>query len=257
MLDNETRVGVTGDWHGNTGWVLPVLKNYATHGIKHIIQVGDFGFIWGGQDTATGLRKLIRDLERNEQILYIVPGNHEDYARIEQTEVNADGTQHYQSDRIRLLPRGFRGNIGELSFVALGGANSVDFEGRTEWLSWWRAESITLGDVYKTVEGGTADLMFTHDVPTGVVLPHDNHDNGWSPTALRYSNEGREILRQAVNSVKPEMLFHGHHHLYQDIVSILNDGVDNYAIRTVGLARDTMPASSIIFDAEEKTYEII
>lgn len=257
MLENITKVGVSGDWHGNLGWVLPVLKNFKNNGIQHIIQVGDFGFIWGGQDTATGLRKLIRDLDRNDQYVYVVPGNHEDYARINDTPENPDGTKFYRSKRIILLPRGYRGMIGDKTFVVLGGANSIDFEGRTEWISWWRDESITLGDVYRTVSGGKADIMFTHDAPAGITMPYDGTDNGWSAKAIRYSNEGRETLRQAVDAVKPEIIFHGHHHLYQDVKVALNDGSDEYIVRSVGLARDTMPAANVIFDSELNDYELI
>lgn len=258
MLENITRVGVSGDWHGNLGWVLPVLKNFKNHGIQHIVQVGDFGFIWGGADTATGLRKLIRDLERNDQYVYVVLGNHEDYARVDATPENEDGTRFYRSERIILLPRGFRGVIGGKTFVALGGANSIDFEGRTEWVSWWRGESITLGDVYRTVEGGHADIMFTHDAPAGVTMPYDELGGGWSAKAIRYSNEGREMLRTAVDAVKPEILIHGHHHIYQDVVTVLNDGLEDYAFRSVGLARDTMAAANIILDATDGlSYEIV
>lgn len=257
MFESLDRVGVSGDWHGNLGWVLPVLKNFKNNGIDHIIQVGDFGFIWGGQDTATGLRKLIRDLERNNQYIYVVLGNHEDYARVNEAPANDDGTKFYRSERIILLPRGFRGVIGGRSFVALGGANSIDFESRTEWLSWWRDESITLGDVYRTVECGHADVMFCHDAPAGVSMPYDGNDNGWSYKALQYSREGREMLRQAVDGVKPEILFHGHHHLYQDVVKVFNDGVEDYTIKCVGLARDTMAAANVIFHPETLTYEII
>ena len=257
MFNNDRYIGISGDWHGNLGWVLPTLKNFKNNGIKHIIQVGDFGFIWGGQDTATGLRKLIRDLDRNDQYVYVVLGNHEDYARVNATPENADGTRFYKSERIILLPRGYRGMIGDKTFVALGGANSVDFEGRTEWLSWWKDESITLGDVYRTVQGGHADIMLCHDAPAGITMPYDGNDNGWSPKAIRYSNEGREMLRMAVDGIKPEILFHGHHHLYQDVVAVLNDGSTDYALRSVGLARDTMSAANIIFDSEGMNYELI
>lgn len=257
MLNHVDKVGVSGDWHGNLGWVLPTLKNFKNHDIQHIIQVGDFGFIWGGQETATGLRKLIRDLERNDQYVYVVLGNHEDYARVEATPENDDGTKFYRSERILLLPRGYRGTIGGKTFVALGGANSIDFEGRTEWVSWWRAESITLSDVYRTVEGGKADIMFTHDAPAGVIMPYDRGSGGWSGTAIRYSNEGREMLRMAVDAVKPEILFHGHHHVFHDVNTMLNDGDTDYKLNSVGLARDTMEQANIIFTPAGMTYEVI
>ncbi len=258
-------IGVSGDWHGNTGWAKRVLSAFNDLNIKHIFQLGDFG-IWGGQDGASYVRKINKWLTENDQTLYVTPGNHEDYVRINAAPFNDDGTQQYQVyDRIKLLPRGFRGQFlsdGKVvDWVSLGGANSIDFKGRREGISWWREESITLADVYKVAERGTANLMFCHDAPAGVQISYDRKslDAGWHPDEVHYSNSGRETLRGAVDLVKPQVLFHGHFHIYQDVKSNLEplDGTESYQLRSIGLGMDGMKNSSIVYDPFAQEYIIV
>jgi Icc-related predicted phosphoesterase len=259
MIDiAESRIGIAGDWHGNTEWALKTLRAFAKLNITTVFQLGDFG-IWGGHDSAKYILKVGKELSLNNQTLYVTPGNHEDYVRILSKEVDSRGVRVYQHERILLLDRGTRGTIAGRNFVSLGGANSIDFKGRVEGLSWWREESITLGDVYKTVEGGPADIFFSHDAPLGVEIDYSNKADGmgWGPDAIAYSNKGRESLRQAVDGLTPSILFHGHHHVFQDKSTALYNGAENYDLRTIGLACDSMPLSAIAFDFSSDTYDIV
>lgn len=261
---NEDIIGVAGDWHGNTGWAKESLKSFKEAGIQHIFHLGDFG-IWGGHDGGVYIRKVNKWLTENDQTLYVTLGNHEDYVRVNATPVAEDGTQWYHGNsRIKLLPRGFRGVVGatvERSWVSLGGANSIDFKGRREGISWWREESITVGDVYKAVEGGGADLMFCHDAPTGVPMEYERkaESAGWHPDEVHYSNQGREMLKQAVDVIQPTVLFHGHHHCYQDIKTDMkiygSEGI--YVLRSIGLACDEMRNNLMVFDVRDYSQAIL
>lgn len=261
---NSDLIGVAGDWHGNTFWAKQSLAAFNAAGIKHIFQLGDFG-IWGGHDGASYIRKVNKYLTDNDQILYVTLGNHEDYVRVNATKIASDGTMWYQGNkRIKLLPRGFRGTVGaymERSWVSLGGANSIDFKGRREGISWWREESITVADVYATASGGKAELMFCHDAPAGVPIEYDrkSQDAGWHADEVRYSNAGREILRQAVDVVQPNVLFHGHHHIFQDVNLELTDFAtkETYEMRSIGLACDGMKKSAMIYNVIEDTYVLL
>jgi Icc-related predicted phosphoesterase len=261
---NSDCIGIAGDWHGNTGWAKSILKSFKEAGINHIFHLGDFG-IWGGHDSASFVRKVNKWLNENDQTLYVTLGNHEDYVRVNATPVATDGTQWYQgNERIKLLPRGFRGLVGATvsrSWVSLGGANSIDFKGRREGISWWREESITVADVYKTNEGGHAELMFCHDAPIGVAMNYERKSEsaGWHPDEVHYSNQGREMLKHAVDVVQPKVLFHGHHHIYQDITTELTvfGGDDTYSLRTIGLACDGMKSSAAVYNVVDDTYVIV
>ena len=238
MRLNVDEIGVAGDWHGDTLWAMHALDLFAERGIKYIVQLGDFG-IWPGPSGAKYILKIQKTLQKNGQRLGVVPGNHDDYARINNTQFGLDGLQYFRKEII-LIPRGFRMEIGGRSVVALGGANSIDYEGRTEGINWWREESITLGDVYRTVSGGEADIMFTHDVPYGVTLPenHRDPDSGWSPEAIMYADDSRMMMRGAVDGVKPKLFMHGHYHTFYDSVQTLNDGLVDYETRFIGLGKN-------------------
>ena len=236
-MKNFENIGIAGDWHGNTGWAMNALRAFAREGITEVIHVGDFG-IWPGADGATYIRKLNRLAKDCGITLYITPGNHEDYTRIAACPVEDDGWQHYR-ENILLAPRGFRWEWSGRSFVALGGANSIDRESRIEFLSWWADEQISLGDVYRTVENGHADIMITHDCPAGVnALPPSLSSTMWTEFGLNYARESTIMLRQAVDTVKPNILFHGHYHWFHDTRAVLNDGIENYETRVVGMDQD-------------------
>lgn len=262
---STNQIGVAGDWHGNTGWAKRTIFVFHAAGVKHIFQLGDFG-IWGGQDGASFIRKIAKWLEANDQYLYVTPGNHEDYARIAATPITEDGTQWYQGNpRIKLLPRGLRGifetELREVSWVSLGGANSIDFKGRREGISWWREESITVGDVYKAASEGHAELMFCHDIPSGVPLTLDRKsgDFGWHPDEIHYANAGRETLRQAVDAVQPKTLFHGHYHIHQNVSTELGvlGATNSYELRTIGLACDENENSAMVYNITAETYSLL
>jgi Icc-related predicted phosphoesterase len=254
MFTNITHVGLAGDWHGNTWHAIQTLNKFKKQNITTIIQLGDFG-IWGGQDSATFIRKVERTLKNNEQKLYIVLGNHENYEKVNNVPINEDtGLQHYR-ENIFFFPRGFRGMLGEYSFVTLGGANSIDKEWRTPYISWWAEESITLGEVYRTAEGGHADIMFTHDAPWGAPVPLSDGSN-WTASGLRYAHEGQTMLRQAVDAVKPQILFHGHYHTFYEGVAYLNDGANAYETLCVGLSMDDTPNANAILNVDTLEYVV-
>lgn len=239
MEKNLFFVGVAGDWHGDTYFAHLALATFARAGVTEVLQLGDFG-LWPGNSGRKFLYKVNKYCDAYGITLYVTLGNHEDYTQVEKM-VPVPGVEGfvYNPDypNIYFAVRGARWVWNDVSFVSLGGANSIDFTGRTEWISWWRDEQITLGDVYRTVQGGHADIMLTHDCPAGVDLfsNHRSDNQGWSPTQLRYAQESRMMLRQAVDSVKPDYLFHGHYHKHYDLVSELNDGVDDYSLHSIGL----------------------
>jgi Icc-related predicted phosphoesterase len=259
----DSIVGIAGDWHGNTGWAKNAIAAFKKANIKHIFHLGDFG-IWGGQDGSVYIRKINKWLTQNDQTLYVTLGNHEDYVRVENTPEAEDGTKWYNgNERIKLLPRGFRGTVGSnhQTWVSLGGANSIDYKNRTEWLDWWRAESITMSDVYTTINNGYSHYMFCHDAPTGVSFQYEDKSSaaGWNEDAVRYSDAGRQMLKHAVDGVKPKILFHGHHHTFQDETHIFTTEEANteYKLRTIGLARDEMDNNIIALNTSDDSYIIL
>src|SRR5580704_14524363 len=138
------RIGVAGDWHGNTAWATRAVRKMAAllpaDGPRVIVHLGDFG-IWPG------------------------PGGQEYLARL---QPGPDGRAQV-TERIFHLPRGHRWRWHGRDWLALGGAVSLDRAGRTEGASWWPEEEITLRQAGSVIEAGPADVMVTHECPAGIV----------------------------------------------------------------------------------------
>lgn len=249
-------VGVAGDWHGNTGWALDALRKFKRENITRVLHVGDFG-IWPGQDGASFIRKVSSFCVKNNMHIDVAPGNHEDYVRINNTPVHEDGWQYYR-ENIRLIPRGHRWSWNSVSFVGLGGANSIDFLGRTKNVTWWEEEQITSTDVYNTISEGHADVMISHDCPAGVNPFHPDHIfGGWTNEELTYAKKSSHMLRQAVDGVKPDILFHGHYHNFHDSNVELFDGVEHYKSRVIGLGCDTQENNIGSLSLPDMVFKII
>jgi hypothetical protein len=115
------RVVVAGDWHGNANTARTVIDRAAALGIHTVLHVGDLGIgPWPG-DTTTMQRVLDGYLSKQDSVLLLTPGNHENWDRIEAAPTDDEGRQ-VLADRVLALPRGHRWQIGARTFGSLGGA---------------------------------------------------------------------------------------------------------------------------------------
>lgn len=167
---SPVRVVVAGDWHGSTSWAVAILDHAANEGVQHIVQLGDFGF-WHGRFGAAFLDALDDTLIRHGQILWFVDGNHEDFDLLLDIPVDAATGVRPIRDRIAHLPRGFRWQWAGRTWMALGGATSLDRPARRHVRSWWPQEEITDEDVRRAVAPGGVDVMVAHDCPSGIDVP--------------------------------------------------------------------------------------
>jgi Calcineurin-like phosphoesterase len=238
---NYDSVGIAGDWHSDLDWALNSLHTFKEANISVILHLGDFG-IWPGANGAIYIRKLSARLIKNAQVLLVTLGNHEDYVRTAQaqpiTEGEFAGWLQF-APNILIAPRPHRWEWLGRSFVSLGGANSIDREWRTEGISWWPEEQISMGDVYRTIDGGYADIMIAHDAPLDVAIPFNHRDgeNNWTTYGLNYAKESRMMMQAAVDGVRPKMFFHGHYHLSYDKFVTLGDFAtdDVYTTNFIGM----------------------
>lgn len=220
-----TRIGLLGDTHSNFPWIHYAIDAFDRFGINTVIQVGDLG-IWPGKSYTRAWDEVQSHLVAKDQLWLVAPGNHEDYDQIEGIPIDEETGWKPFRDNIALLPRGARWEMGKLSFVALGGANSVD-RGYRQTMSrdknrpptWWAQESITQEDVDNVAAGGYADVMIAHDAPNGVdTISRRIHGNpfGFDPIDILYANDGRAMMDQAFRAVAPKLFIHGHYHFPVD-----------------------------------------
>jgi hypothetical protein len=223
------RIGVAGDWHGNTAWATRAVRKICAllpaDGPRVIVQLGDFG-IWPGARGREYLSGLDAALAAADAVLWFVDGNHEDFTQLARFRPGPDGRAQV-TDRIWHLPRGHRWRWHGRDWLALGGAVSLDRAGRTAGADWWPEEEITWPQAGAVIEAGPADVMVTHECPAGIEHAFPPPPSWWSPADLRRSGAHRALLGEVVLAVRPRWLMHGHLHLsYQRQVDLGYGPVD-------------------------------
>jgi hypothetical protein len=225
---DTSRIVVAGDWHGNTDWALHVISMAASRlddknplAARIILHLGDFG-VWPGDTGWEYLRQVSEALRAAGMVLWFIDGNHEDFAQLqEKTERNRrmfpGGIGETEiAPRIYWQPRGSRWVWHGRLWLALGGGVSLDKAIRTEGEDWWPEEEITAEQAAKVIVEGGADVMVTHDCPSGVKHTFPPPPPFWDLRDLARSDAHRELLQRVVDAVQPSHLLHGHlHRSYQ------------------------------------------
>lgn len=236
MMTNRTPnlVGVVGDWHGDTGYAVNAVRELNTVGVDHVISVGDFGY-WPRWNTGF-IETLDTVLTELNMVLSWVDGNHEDFDALYKLPV-IDGIRPI-TDRIAHLPRGYRWEWNGGTWLAFGGAASVDRSMRKSGSDWFVQEYITEEDVLAAIKGGHADIVIAHDVPQGCTTMDARYTrpSSWPVEDIMHSNRNQLHCREVMDAVTPNTWVHGHHHhAYTDYIG---------DTRIVGLAENGAPLSS-------------
>ena len=214
------RIVVAGDWHGSEEWALSVIRRVpallAGESQRIILHLGDFG-IWPDKAGQVYLDRLSRALGEAGAELWFVDGNHEDFDRLGQLDEKPgpDGRVPVVP-RIMHLPRGHRWSWHGLTWLACGGAVSLDRAIRTEGVDWWPQEEITTEQEVAISGSGHADVMVCHDCPSGVAHTFAHPPADWAPEDLARNDAHRRRVQRIVDAVMPTYLMHGHlHRAYQ------------------------------------------
>ena len=253
MPADETALIVAGDWHANIRYVSKAIPAIAreTTGVKTILHVGDFG-IWRDPRGRKFLDAVDFWGERaGISRVLVTPGNHEDWAWLDSEFESHPGKPVALSSIVQVLPRGFRFEIGNRTFVSFGGAASVDFERRREGIDWFPSELPTEADVARAVAGGHADVLLTHETIDGGTPASEgilrNNPLGFSRKALSYSSRSRELVTLAWRGLSPHLVMHGHLHTSDDIT--LPSGQ-----QVVSLDRDDRPRNMVLLELSSLSW---
>ena len=219
-------IALIGDLEGDLDWTVTRLRALGERGdVEVACQLGDLRFGMGPRHEEH-LAAIESVCAEHELELLCVNGNHENWARLDRLWAQprwqaADGRLEpiEVTDHVTLLPRGHRWEMGGRTFVALGGAPSVNRDLLTEGIDWWPSEVIREEHVEATVAAGHAEVMLTHDSPgppyCTAPVADTIRDNpwGWPDSILAYAQDGIEKLTRAVVGVAPLLLAHGHFHV--------------------------------------------
>lgn len=222
LIHVPDRALVAGDWHADQIWAPHVIARLPDllpdESPRIVLHAGDFG-IWGGQHGTAYLDRVDKSLTRYDAHIYVVEGNHEDFHLLHALAGSSDPRHAVQlRPTITWLPRGFRWTWHGRTWLALGGAVSVDRVARTPGVDWFPEEQITEAQTHRIMDDGPADVMLCHDAPAAVPLRLPPPPQWWDLRDLARSDRHRERLQAIVEVVQPTHLIHGHYHLEHDTV---------------------------------------
>lgn len=226
-------IALAGDWHANTPYAVASIAHARAGGAQAIVHLGDFGYRFEPEFLAA-LDDALGDVP-----LYFIDGNHERFPWLLAQPIDGRGVRPL-SRRIAHLPRGFRWSWSGRSWLALGGAHSVDRLFRAPGEAWWPHEPLSTDDVRRAIAPGPTDVLVCHDAPAGIPVPH-TYANGTFPAADEAAGEAhRDLVRAVVDRTWPRLIAHGHFH--QHYRSTLG------AATVLGLAHDHHdPAFNLAF----------
>lgn len=228
-LTTERYIGLLGDLHGDTHFAVSVADQMRQRGIKVLLQMGDFGFLNLRLDYGN-LAWLDRALNANDQVLYFVDGNHDNFPELYRYPVGQDGLR-WVTDSIAHLRRGYRSTLaGGLRLAALGGANSVD-----AWRGYWTGESITDKNL-EVLGSEPAELMIGHDAPLGVPTLDDYlkaTSYRWPTSGNEYSRAGRAMFHKGFMQVRPRIYVGSHYNYFVDQTVTFCTGEHTFQTRVV------------------------
>jgi len=227
------KIAFAGCWHANAEWAGLVMRHAADQrGADVLVHTGDFGYTF---DPAF-VGAMERLIARFNLPIYFVDGNHDNHRWLRRQKQNDDGTIRV-GEGLTYLPRGHRWAWEGVHFLALGGARSIDRQYRhlTEPPYWWSTETITPMEAALARSGGPVDVLVSHDAPSGIVIPDfDQYSDGYQGIEVIASQAHRQLLRDVVNAVRPDVIFHGHYHTFHTQVAELGYG----DVKVIGLDRD-------------------
>jgi len=263
MID-AVLIGLLGDLEGDRDWAVGRLRELGERGdVEVVCQLGDLRFGMGPrhEEYVDAIEAVCAEFGLR---LLCIGGNHENWARLDELWAqphwqDVDGTPKPidLSDHVTMLPRGHRWELAGRSFVALGGAPSVNRHLLTEGVDWWPTEVILDEHVEATIAGGHADVMLTHDSPrppycsAPVADIIRNNPWGWPEASLAYAEDGIERVTRAVLGVRPRLLVHGHFHVTGEAVVRLPGADHDTSIWSLGANND--PGNVRLLDLDSLT----
>lgn len=203
-------VAVAGDWHGDTEHAVRTIRDAAAAGASVILQLGDFG-LWHWRtspylDTLQGICALL-GVE-----VWFLDGNHEDHVLV--AALNLDGTDPYPiRSNVLYLPRGHRWTWHGHTWLAVGGAVSVDRALLNEGWDWWPEEELTDRQATAIAAAGPVDVLLSHDCPAAVPVTFPPWLPGWALADSARADAHRARLQRVVDATQPKRIFHGHLHM--------------------------------------------
>lgn len=230
-MNTTQTVMFAGDIHGNLDHAKWLFRHAEENSVDIIIACGDFGY-WPHISWGEKFVQSIGRMAQETQIkFYWVDGNHENHDLIDDLVKThgADSPIPLDNDWFYYIPRGCRFDINGYKVMGYGGAYSVDWEYRTEGISWWRQELIN-EYALDEIANEKVDILVTHEAPLGKEISYKDE--------IPVSVHQRELVSLIQSKVTPDLHVCGHHHTRET----WNNGDTEVHV----LGRDDMDEESVL-----------
>lgn len=196
-----SNVLVVGDVHGCFENLKEVINTYQN--IDNVIVCGDYG-IWNDFDPY--------NIPDNYNIdypcpVYFIDGNHENHAALDTYE---RGKIHNIIGNLYFCAYGSVLNINGVKFLCCGGADSIDKQYRTPFVSWWPTECISESD-QQFLPDEEIDIVISHTAPSIICDQlSELSSNEWK--GEKCSDPSTQYLDYVLEQYAPSAWFFGHWH---------------------------------------------
>ena len=209
--DGVEPIAYVGDLHGRVKDIVRIDAWAVREGVGLVVQVGDFGARWPGQQCPLVhyFNKRARQGRPGPRWL-VSPGNHDNWDLFDAllTKAGPDAWTVDLAPDLAYVRRGALLDLGGRRHLFLGGARSVDMHLRTEGSTWWAREQPSRAELelfFERLEGERPDVVVTHDCPSRVPVHYLGRETDPVSRALE------SVL--SLSSWKPLLWFFGHHHV--------------------------------------------
>jgi UDP-2,3-diacylglucosamine pyrophosphatase LpxH len=205
-VQHPVRLLLSGDPHGDVGYLGHVCVEAVEQQANRIFLLGDVAWGWPdgiGDALKDGMEALVQTFGVP---FWFLDGNHDNHALLPE-----DATEPVDlGDGITYVPRGVAFEADGTRFLVMGGAYSIDQQGRKRYVDYWPEEMPTASQWQRAIDSGRADVLLSHEAPGDHVLGgrHDA-DIARYPEAARM----RANLLALIDVAQTPVAFHGHHHV--------------------------------------------
>lgn len=202
---------ITGDTHGTIDFnslYIYFAQRYVSRK-DYLIVLGDAGIVWD-----SNYKDTIVLYERLGLTIFFIDGNHENFDLLNSFEViNKNNAKvHKISEYIFHVLRGEILEINGLSFLCVGGAESIDKAYRKPGISWWKQERITDDDIKNAMSN-----IKTHNMKVDYVLTHCVPDYICVKKFGFTGDESTRQLNRLCSYIETKHWYFGHYHFDETI----------------------------------------
>jgi predicted phosphodiesterase len=249
-------VMVVGDTHARIDdWDNVILPHAHYFGIRVIIVTGDI------DNTDGGDLEFIDNLSAHAAgygvTIILVDGNHDRHNFLRYMMKGRYNRFCKLRSNIWYAPRGHRWTWHGVTFVAAGGAYSIDQEQQERHGIYQPREILSGSDVLRCTKGGHADIVVAHDCPEEIDLATEHMGRRvWTRGDSPQTNINRRLLSEVVAGTTATNVVHGHYHLAY--ASDYTSGAGQL-VHVIGLGANAETGSMVLLSLHSGTpvFEVI